>query len=128
MFIWGMEKVNTKLYFLNNFIISALLKKKDRVKLHAYKMCQNADLCLGESGYDSLMPSAQYLCSPICFSLFYHHKHTIGFSQLFYKYVCFLSLGDQISKKMWINRMSLYSQKRRTFQSSIIPLHQKYIQ
>ena len=53
MFIWGMEMLDTKLYFFHNFTIPVLLK---RVKFYVYKIYQNADLALGESGLDFLMP------------------------------------------------------------------------
>ena len=53
MFIWGMEMLNSKLYFFHNFTIPVLLK---RVKFHVYKMHQNADLAFGESGFDLLTP------------------------------------------------------------------------
>lgn len=42
--------------------------------------------------------------APVRFSLFYHQKPTIYLDQLFHKYVCCLSLKDQISKKTWNNK------------------------
>ena len=79
MFIWGMEMLSTKLYFFHNFTIPVLLK---RVKFYAYKIYQNADLTLGESGLDFLMPYSPYVLASLFLSVLSPQTHHLPLSAI----------------------------------------------
>ena len=79
MFIWGMGKLNIKLYFFHNFTIPVLLK---RVKFHVYKIHQNADLAFGESGLDFLMPFSLSVLASLFLSVLSPETHHLPLSAI----------------------------------------------